>query len=280
MAQVRALRPAPGGGEEGFALLAALGALVVFALAAYAVLAADRSALAALDAQLTRARLEAAADGAVATAVDGLSAAPTQRWPLGAARRLEIEGVEVEVSVEDERGKVPLAKLTPEQARRLFEAAGVSGARLDQLVDSVMNWQTGSDRGEGARPIDYAGDGIRPRGAPMFTLGELMAVRGMDETVYARVAPALTVFPGYRDAFDENTASPLARQVMADGLAKPAGSPRPQPARSIDLADAYLGRPFTVRAVARDGRGGVLRKAVIVELTGQAGRPYWVRAID
>lgn len=274
------------GGDDGFALVAALGAAMLFALVAYAVLAADRGAIAALDAQLTRARLEAAADAGVATALEGLGAAPGRSWPIDGRRQsLLIDDLQVEVAVEDERGKVSLSALTPDQARRLFMAAGVAEPRLTPLTASVLNWQDAGQRDEGAKPLDYVGDGLQPRGAAMHAVSELMAVKGMDPEIYARVAPVLTVFFGYRDGFDSATASPLALQVMAPdeaegpraGPQSPAGS---RPAIATDLTTEYLGRPFTVRVVARDGRGGTFQRVAIVELTGQPRRPYWVRAVD
>jgi general secretion pathway protein K len=134
-------------GEDGFALVAALGAAMLLALIAYTVLASDRAAIADLEAQQTRARLEAAADAAVATAIEGLDAPAGRRWPIdGSSRTLDVDGQAVEVAVEDERGKIPLKSLTPDQARRLFKAAGASGGRLDQLTDSFLDWRDGARR--------------------------------------------------------------------------------------------------------------------------------------
>jgi len=273
--------------EDGFALIAALGAAMFFALLAYAVLASDRGAITALDAQLTHARLEAAADAGVATALDGLGAPQGRRWLLdGRTVTLEIDGLQVDVDVEDERGKVALRDIQPEQARRLFQAAGATGSRLDQLTDNLLDWQDGAARAGGGLALDYAADGLRPRGAPMRTVEELLALRGMDQATFDRVAPALTAFVALSAEFDPSTASPLARQVMgprpdddADGGPGGAGG-KPRATLDSGAPSDYVGRPLALRVTARDGRGGLFRRTTVVELTGQPRRPYWVRGVE
>jgi general secretion pathway protein K len=273
-------------GEAGFALVAALGAAMLVALVAYTVLAADRAAIASLDAEQSRARLEAAADAGLALALQGLGASPSRRWPLdGRSRSFEVDGAAVSVLVEDERGKIALPDLSASRARSLFEAAGVRGPRLDQLVASVLNWQDGGDRAEGAKELDYVADSLRPRGEAMKTVGELMAVRGMDRDLFDRIAPALTVFSDDSTSFDPDTASPLARKVMdaAETVDLQETGETP-PARKSELfsesGDDYVGRRLTVRITARDARGGLYRRAAVVELTGQPREPFWVRAVE
>jgi hypothetical protein len=51
---------------------------------------------------------------------------------------------------------------------------------------------------------------------------------------------------------------------------------------AIDIADEgrMVGRAFTVVVTATDAQGGRLRRSTVVELTGDAARPYLVRALD
>lgn len=275
-------------GEDGFALVAALTAAMLFAFFAYAVLAADRGAISGFDAQLQRAKLEAAADAGLAMAVEGLGAPPSRRWPIdGRSRTFAVDDAEITATLEDERGKVALDRLQPDQVRRLFQAAGVSGARLDQLTDNLLDWEDGGERLNGARTIDYAADDVRPRRGPVRTLGELMAIKGMDSTVFNRITPALTLFFGVQGDFDRSTASPLAVKVMrSDGESGPDAIVRAREqagqrtALAADPVGDYAGRPVTVRITARNALGGAFRRSTIVELTGQPGHPFWVRAID
>jgi general secretion pathway protein K len=277
---------AAGSGEDGFAMIAALGAALLFALVAYTVLAADRAALAALDAQQTRARLEAAADAGVALAIQGLGGSQNRRWRLdGRVRSFDVAGATIDVLVEDERGKVPLGDLSDARARSLFEAAGVRGARLDQLTASLMNWTDGQQRPDGATAVDYAPRDLRPREEAVKSVGELMAVKGMDGALFDRIAPALTVFSDDATLFDPDTASPFARKVMAAAeIADREESGEPPPAKKsgvlTEVDDDYVGRPLTVRVMARDRRGGLYRRAAVIEFTGQPREPYWIRAIE
>ncbi|MDR3509131.1 MAG: type II secretion system protein GspK [Caulobacteraceae bacterium] len=274
--------------EDGFALVAALTGAALFALFAYTVLAADRGATAGLSAQFQRARLEAAADAGLATAVEGLGRPPGQRWAIdGRTLTFTLDGVEIEATVEDERGKVPLNGIKPDQARRLFNAAGVSGARLDQLTDGLLSWEDGVDRPNGARGIDYAADGVRRRAGPVRTLGELAAIKGMDPNILARIAPAVTLFPADSGGFDSQTASPLALKVMSAGGADSPGAiiraralAGERAALDTGPSTTYVGRTLTIRIAARDSGGGVFRRTTVVELTGQPAHPFWVRAID
>lgn len=274
------------GQEDGFALVTALVAVLLFALTAYTVLASDRGAVAELDAQIERARLEAAADAALATAAAGLGAASNRRWPIdGRPQELSIDGLEVAVALEDERGKAPLNNLQPAQARRLLQAVGVSASRLNGLTDSLLSWKDGFSRPNAAKPLDYAPDGVQPRNGPFVTVGELAAVKGMTPELLARIAPALTVFQG-NGAFAPQVATPLALTAMTEtGGEGPDAIIRArelagQRAKLDSSAESYLGRVVTVRVSVRSPRGGALERATILEMTGAARRPIWVRATD
>jgi general secretion pathway protein K len=278
----------PGGRErEGFALIPALISVLIFSYIAYAVLAADRGALASMDAAVRTARLEAAADAGLATAVQALGAdSAARRWSLdGRPHRLALDSAEVVMTVEDERGKAPLNVLTEEQWRRLFEAGGASGSRLDRLVDGAMDWRDSGQRLDGGS-LNYARRGVRPRWGPLRTVGELAELDGMDAELLSRIAPAVTLFRGEGGDFDAKTAQPLALGVMAEtgtdsvdaiSRARELAGQR----TALDVAPvSYVGRPLTVRVVARDAQGRVFRRAAVVEFTGRRAEPYWVRAID
>ncbi|WP_165190161.1 type II secretion system protein GspK [Caulobacter soli] len=261
--------------------------MLIFSYIAFAVLAADRGALAGADAAMRTARLEAAADAGLATAVHGLGAeSAAARWSAdGRPRRLDLGGAEVTMTIEDERGKASLNSLTETQWRRLFQAGGASGARLDRLVDSAMDWRDNGERVDGGL-LYYARRGVRPRWSAMRTVGELAELDGMDPALLARIAPSLTLFWGASGAFEARNADPLAMSVMSssdsggvDTIIRQrelAGQRTALEAGSV----SYVGRPVTVRIVARDTQGGVFRRAAIIEFTGRRDTPYWLRALD
>ena len=155
------------------------------------------------------------------------------------------------------------------------------------LTDSLLNWEDGGDRANGAKRLDYATEGLRERAGPIKTFGELAAVRGMEPTVLDRIAPVTSLFVQAGGAFDPATASPQALGVMTPG-----GSDGPEAIiRAREQAGertrfdtstqvSYVGRPFTVRVGARDTRGGYFERTTVVVLTGQPQHPFWVRAVD
>jgi len=284
---VRPARPPPRA-EGGFALVSALVGVLLFSYVAYSVLAADRGVLAGLDAQMRVARLEAAADAGLATAVHALGAEEAgRRWSLdGRPHRMEVDGVEVVAVVEDERGKVPLNRLGEESFRRLFEAAGAGGGRLDHLVNGAMDWRVGGARVAGGA-LAYAQKGVSPRGAPFRTVGELMEIDGMSPDLLARIEPATTLFPSNTGPFEPRNAQPLALAVMSahgansvDAIVRQRELAGQRTALETAAAASYVGRPVTVRVLARDTRGGVFRRATVVEFTGRRSQPFWVRAVD
>ncbi len=272
--------------REGFALVSAIISVLIFSYIAFAVLAADRGALAGVDAAMRSARLEAAADAGLATAVHALGAeSDNSRWPVDdRAHRMVLNGADVVITIEEERGKAQLNSLDEEQLRRLFQAGGASGPRLDRLVDGVLDWRDDGQRVEGAL-LTYARRAVRPRWGPMRTVGELGEVDGMDANLLARIAPSLTVWGG-GEPFVPTTADPLALSVMStrgvdgvDSIVRQRELAGQRVALQTGPA-SYVGRPLTIRIVARDPQGGVFRRAVVVEFTGRPLQPYWVRALD
>lgn len=256
------------GGERGFALVAALGALVAFAFIAFAVLAADRGNLAVLGAMQERARLSAAADAGLALAVASVAGG---RWPIdGSTRRIAFSGMTLVIGIEDERGKLRLNEMNEDQIRRMFEAAGAQGRALDELVDAFLDWRDPDDhpRAEGAEADDYREGAARPRNGALRAVAELGSIRGMTPDLFAQVAPHATVFFGESGGFSAATASPFARQVMRASM--PAGA---TPARAPDLR----ARPLTVRVTVDHGAEGQLRRATVIEFPNGPGRDWKIR---
>lgn len=273
-------------GRRGFALVPVMISTLIFSYLAYAVLAADRGAVAGLDAQMSAARLEAAADAGLATAIHGLGAQDaTRRWSLdGRPHRLDIGEVEVVAIVEDERGKAPINLLGETELRRLFEGAGVSGPDLDRVVDAALDWRDNGDRLAG-QSLNYARRGVRPRWGPIRTLDELAEIEGVDKALLERIRPALTLFLG-DGAFSPDAAHPLALVAMTThGADSPDAIARARELAgqrtALDTATArYVGRAITVRVTALGPRGRVFRRVAVVELTGRRDTPFWIRAVD
>jgi general secretion pathway protein K len=272
--------------DRGYALLAAIVAVAAFAYMAYDVLAANRGAIAAASASAEQAKLTAAADAGIALAIHGLAADDVgARWSNdGRTRQLEFAGVDLSVTVEDERGKAPLSGMDNIQSRALFAGAGATGQQLDRLVGEFRDWQSDPVAGVDMSGLDIPPSDGRPiRHGPFRTVDELAALQDMTPRIFAKVAPATTVFFEDTGGFSAEHAQPLALTAMkASDLATPdeadteavTANERPEEELQTQI---QTGVPMTVRVVARDRSGARVERMEIIELTGDPANPYWVR---
>jgi general secretion pathway protein K len=265
------------GSQDGFALVTALAAVAIFGFIAFAMLAAEKGNMAGVIAQGEQARLAAAADAGLVIAASHLSATGmgAQPWRIdGRAYALRYRDVALAIRIEDERGKIRLNDLSESQVRLMFESAGVTGRRVDDLTDAFLDWTDSDDeaRPNGAEAAAYQRQGYRPRNGALTTVSELALIRGMDRTLYERLAPVSTVFFGGAGAFDPTTASPLAMAVMMEsGMGSPEIIARQREMAgqrtALELGDRPpLGaRPLTVRITAQLPDGAKLERATIIE---------------
>ncbi|WP_419827471.1 general secretion pathway protein GspK [Sphingomonas sp.] len=273
--------------EAGFALLVAVLAMALIAVVAAGVIASTRGTLDIAGAERQRARLEAAADAGVVLAVRALSMTERERrWAPDGRHRLRFDGIEIDVSLEDERGKIPLNAIDEQQARRMFEAAGAEGEALDAVSDAFLDWRDpdGNPRPHGAEAAAYVGLGRSPRNGPFRSMDELGGVRGVTPAMVARLRSAVTVIGAEGEGFDERYAHPLALGVMGVGAASAIEREREiageRPVLPLQAVESLVGRGITIRVEARDGQGGRYRKAEIVQLTGRRDPAYLVRAVE
>ena len=277
--------------QGGYALVAAVACIAVFAAIALALVSAIRTATDDASGELARLRAVAAADAGFALAVSRLmSPSAGGFWPAdGRVHVLRYRDARIEVRCEDERGKVPLNGLTEAVATRLLEAAGLDGDRLLIARDSVLDWEDDDEqpRPFGAERGYYAATGIAPANGPLQAIDELRRVRGFDAGTIDRLRALATVYVA-PEAFDPRVASPTALTVMeaAGGKAAVAAIDRARERSGQRTAIAFtdiserVGRPVSLRVEAelRDGARAVRRNVVI--LTGEATMPYIVVAAD
>jgi general secretion pathway protein K len=276
--------------ERGYAMIAAIVGVAAFGFIAFEIMAQDRGVLAEVRGEGEQAQLVAACNAGLYMAISNLATTDlTQRWGIdGRSRIVPFGAMTLTITVEDERGKVPLNGIIEEEVRTLFAAAGATGTQLDQIADSFEDWQDSdnSARPNGAEAPAYASLGYKPRNAAFRTVGELRMIKGMTDGLYARVAPATTVFFGESGGFAETTAQPLALQVLGDVTAtspeviEREGELSGQiPVRQPITKVSYIGRTFTIRVEARRG-ATYLKRTAIIELTGSTAAPYWLRYLD
>lgn len=276
--------------DRGYALVAAVASIAVFAAMALAILSATRAAIVTGTAEVQQARAAAAADAGIAMGLSGILAPGTDaRWAVDApARTVEFGGARVSVRIEDERGKVPLNLMDEDMATRLLTRYGLDGDALRIARDSLLDWLDGDDdpRPYGAEAPYYAALGYRPRNGAFASVGELRRVRGFDPALVARMTPILTVNFG-RGNFEPGHATPEAIEIMMgdQGTIDAIERRRELSGQRVALEarqkqEDYTAHPLMVSAVAQMPDGARAERHEVIELTGAALRPYVVRSYD
>ncbi|HEY4941224.1 MAG TPA: type II secretion system protein GspK [Rhizomicrobium sp.] len=261
--------------QRGLALVSVLWGVAILSLIAAAMLSASVTS-AHLDRNgWNAARAGSVADEAVNHAILSLLDARASRQPRvdAAPVTLAIGGVPVRLWIQDESGKINLNFAPKELLQSLFASAGLESSVAGALADRIV----------ARRP---ATDGTGPRLA-FRSVDELLTVPGVSGALYARIAPALTVY-GKDSAINEQVAPREALRALPqmddqaiDRLFKErderhsAASGDQNSATSVPLgiADAV----FLVTAEARVDGAHVVRVAA-VQFTGDAAKPYLVLA--
>jgi general secretion pathway protein K len=276
--------------DEGYAMLAAILGIAAFSYVSFEVIAENRGIISEAQAENERARLKFACDAGLEAAMAGLASKDKrQQWLIdGTSRQFMFDDIALTITIEDERGKVPLNGINEDQVRELFQAAGASRSQLSTLVDSYEDWidPDNERRQSGAEAPQYASLGYKPRNGSFHTVSELRLVKGMDDAIYARVAPAVTAFFGESGGFSEDTSQILALEALSEvGPGSPDVIRRQQemaglrPAADVKTPPYLIGRTLTVRMDAKRA-GAEMKRSAIVELTGNSADPVWYRYLD
>lgn len=272
------------GHDRGVAIISALWATALIAVISVSVLQLTLS-----DARVVRgsdkaAQLQAAADGAINVGILSLlGSAATQPPVTGTPFTIDLAGTEIRMSVIDESGKIDLNFATPETLQNLLAGAGLSTGEAQDMTARIVDWRSGAADGtsQAGDPASYAGAGLDylPRHAPFQSVAELRLLVGMSDSLYAAVAPLLTVYsqiawidPAFADkrvlqAFAVSDATARAalqqREEVEQGIAPPPKSP------GVAVGHAFT---ITAEAVDRQAKARATRTAV-VRLTGDPRSP-------
>ncbi len=281
---------APDQREAGYALVAAVAAIVVFAMLALGQVTGMRAAVISGEAEIEQARAAAAVDAGVALAIYRLLDSDDRtRWTMdGRVREARFDAARLLVRIDDERGKIPLNLIDEGQVRAMLESVGVVGEANEVARDSFLDWLDDDDepRLNGAESAWYARQGQTIRNGPLSSVGEMARIRGFTPRLVAQLAPFVTVhFAG--GVFEIRYSQPKALAVMyGEGGGGPQAIARARElagqTTALDFVDAkqVVGRPLGVHVVALLPGGGRAERTVIIELTGTELRPYVVRAYE
>jgi general secretion pathway protein K len=286
--------------QRGWALVAVLWTLAILSMMAAATEALTISSARISHKAYDNARLDADFQAAVVRAIVAIDDPRTNaRWRIdGVPQSFSFDGLDMLVSVQSEAGLIDLNVADTDTLTGLFTSAGIAPAAAKTLAANVDDWRTpiNSDddpsRKQGTTDGLYADAGYKPRHNPFQTIDELKLVAGITPELFARVAPAITIYS--RDAdVDEDTA-PLAvlnalypgdrnkvmqalsaranPQAQSGSNAAPAGPPG-----TLSGSASSWGISYRVTVAAALGGRHVLRSAVVMP-TGDADKPYLVEA--
>jgi general secretion pathway protein K len=277
--------------EEGWALVSALWTLTMLALLAAAAETLTVTSYRIEQRALAEARAQAVLDAAVVRAVLGLSEKrPDKRWRVdGTQTSFFFDGTKVDVSVQDELGRIDLNAASGAMIGQLLAGLGVPPDIAGTLTDRIIDWRsaTGLATLHGGTDGDYRAAGLsyRPRHGPFQSVDELKLVLGMTPQLFAKVRPALTVYSKHA-MFDPAVAPreallALYREEEIERMLQARGGDPNVTMRlgilpgTVSDPNALAGRAFAISALVRTGNRSFARNAV-VEITGDDALPYYV----
>jgi general secretion pathway protein K len=202
----------------------------------------------------------------------------------------------VEVTVEDEDGKIDLNRADAPLLTGLLVQAGLPPGDAAALVDAIADYRDPDSlrRPNGAEDEDYErlGQPAGAKDAPLEMVDELQQVIGMTPELFRRIAPALTVYSG-RTNIDPTVAPrqallalPGVDSRLAEFLAnfRP-GRPRsgnseplPDLSKVQTLMTPSRHETYTLRAVAHTASNVIFIREAVVRFAKDVRRPYSILA--
>lgn len=298
------------GTDRGFALVIVLWAGVLLSVIAASFAFSMRVETRLAGNLAERARASAIAEAGIRRGIVALLADPSDpRWVAdGRLYELPFGDGSMQIRLLSENGKIDLngapEALVQGLLRSLAESGEISDARLaSRIAGAILDWRDPDKRvrPDGAEDRNYKASGrpVGSRDGAFLSVAELGQVLGVDAEAYARLAPRLTVY-SWAPQVDPMTAS---RQVLlavpgldaglvdrfiaareasyAERLAGGGGSPR-LPMELLSPGARYLSRAesrvYTVEAVGELPGGARASRRAVIQLTGDARKPFTIVA--
>jgi general secretion pathway protein K len=214
-------------GERGFALLIVLWTLSLFALVGTQLTLSARTE-ARLAANLRAdAVAEAAADGAVYESVFHLLDGGRLAWRLSGAHRVVLPGAIVDVTLENQAGRVNPNLADPALLQGLLTAVGLDKTHAVSLAAAIIDWRSPNEKPSpnGAKAPQYkaAGRAWGPPGRPIRDVEEMGQILGMTPELLAALAPHLSLY------WDGDPDPSIADPVVLDAVQRATGGQSQMP---------------------------------------------------
>jgi general secretion pathway protein K len=188
------------GRQKGIALVIVLWILLLVTIStgAYTLMARMDQLEAHTVISSTRARM--AAESGINLAVLSLRDPDelTRLVPDGRPYQFQVQDVQVEIQVTDERGKLDINAVNEATLLQLFQGHGLEGDDAVYLAAAVMDWADVDEmeRANGAELPAYSSAGldVGPGNRPFLMIEEILQVLGMPWDLFKKIEPGLTVF--------------------------------------------------------------------------------------
>jgi general secretion pathway protein K len=186
---------------------------------------------------------------------------------------------QAEVAVQDQGGLIDLNAASAELMTKVFLAAGLPEEKAKQLASDVEDYRdSDSDaKGGGSEPETYSGVSFGPKNAPFQAVEELDQVPGVNDELYNRLLPLLTVY-SLQPGFDPELMAPGLRQLLG------VGADGKLPAGLTAYSAESQGSTFGIETTVRLANGTAFRRNAVVAISRTAERPFtilsWQRGIS
>jgi len=222
---------------------------------------------------------------------------PEKRWKMdGTIYQLGYADAMIRLQVFDERGKIDINQGDPQLLKSLLEYAGITGQQKSEITDAILDWRDTNDlvHINGAEKNQYEDAGLpyHPRNKPFKTIDELQLVLGMNEQIYNKIEPLITIYSGQKQV-DKKRATKEVLQAITDVNSDAEGDlSAAQPAiiradettaaaqnAALPASTAGPGKndALTIIAEAKLKNGAKsMIKAIIKQRAGKNGQPFTV----
>jgi general secretion pathway protein K len=208
-----------------------------------------------------------------------------RRWRTdGLLQGFDFNGRRVNVSIQDELGRIDLNQAEPSLLIGLAQSAGLEHQLAVNLTDKILDWRGAASTKHlnGATDVDYRTreSDYQLRNGPFQSVDELQLVLDVTPALFKRLKPALTVYSGRQ--FVDPVVAP--REVLRalpgmtpdriDVVVAARAIRDESLSRSADI-NQLRGRAFTVHAEFETLNAKIAQEAAI-RLTANPAQPFWV----
>lgn len=212
-------RPKVSAKQPAFALVLVLWILSLLTIMAGSfALTIKRESAVAAGAKDNAGALAAAEAGVAFAEMMLLNPEQTKRWRAdGSLYQVDFGDTKIRLRLLSESGKIDINKAGIPLLQALFAATEADEKQQGKLVGAILDWRDADDllNLNGAEKKEYKDAGLKygPRNKAFQTLEELQMVLGMDETIYNKIEPLVTVYSG-KPQVNIKLASPKVLNIL------------------------------------------------------------------